>query len=113
MGSNWNPSSGTVNTSTWTRSWRQELRTDLGSDFTLTANVEEVTVLETGEVIHSPLPNVVRSLSQVGTDPRVIQLVGLLTELIKEYLDEDQAEAKPATVDAAPIPAPDTDHTPA
>ena len=111
MGSNWNPSSGTVNTSTWTRSWRQELRTDLGSDFVLQAQIEEVTALDTGEVIHVSLPGVTRSLSQVGTDPRVIQLVGLLTELIKEYLDEDQAKAKPATVDAAPIPAPATDHT--
>ncbi|MEI6297074.1 MAG: hypothetical protein WCO84_05555 [bacterium] len=87
--SDWNLSTGTSNTTKWTRSWRQELYTDLGSDFRIVLHMEEVTTLDSGEVIHKELPQVVRKLSAVSSDPDVVQLATLLTSLAKKWLDED------------------------
>lgn len=91
MGSNWNEQTGIANLLKWQRSWRQELYTDLGTDFRFIAHIEEITALETGEVIHRPRPQVVRSMSQVMTDPDVLLLNEILTRLIKKWMDEDEA----------------------
>lgn len=91
----WNYSTNTTDITKWTRSWRQELYTDLGTDFKLVAHMENVTTLATGEIIHTPLPAITRQMSLVATDPDVILLQEVLTRLVKKYLDEDIAAAAP------------------
>lgn len=87
--SDWNLKEGTATTKTWTRSWRQEFYTDLGTDFRVVLHMEDVTTLDTGEVIHTPKPSVVRTLSQVMGDADAVQMVTLMTTLAKKWLDED------------------------
>lgn len=85
----WNLQTMPTSLTKWDRSWRQEFFTDLGSDFTLVAHIEEVKTLDDGTVTHTLKPPVVRKLSEVGSDPRVQQLHALMTELIKEWMDQD------------------------
>ena len=93
--SDWNLSTGTTNITTWTRSWRQEFFTDLDSEFKVVLHMEQVTKLESGEVIHKSLPTVVRTISQVMGDPDAVQMVTLLTLLAKKWLDEDNTPPTP------------------
>ena len=88
----WNESTNTTTTHCWSRSWRQEIRTDLGSDFLFIAQMETVAVTD-GAASHKPLQPVIRRLSQVATDPDVVALQALLTTLTKKWWDEDQANA--------------------
>lgn len=87
--SDWELKEETTTARQWVRSWRQELFTDLGTNFQIEAHMEQVTTLPDGTVAKKMLPSVVRSLSQVGSDPRVKQLNALLTELINEWRLED------------------------
>ena len=87
--SDWELKEETITARQWVRSWRQELFTDLGTNFQIEAHMEQVTTLPDGSVAKKNLPSVVRSLSQVGADPRVQQLHLLLTELINEWRLED------------------------
>ena len=89
--SDWNLSTGTTNITTWTRSWRQEFFTDVDTDFRVVLHMEETTRLDTGEIIHKPLPPVTRVLSQVLSDPDAVTMVTLMTSLAKKWLDEDNA----------------------
>lgn len=88
---NWNEFNTTSDITRYTRSWRQEFYTDLGSDFKLIAHLEEITKLDDGTVMNKPCGTVTRSASIVGQDKRVQQIQVLMTELIKEWLDEDMA----------------------
>jgi hypothetical protein len=103
--SDWNLSTGTTNITKWTRSWRQEFYTDLDTDFTVVLHMEEVTKLETGEVIHKSLPDVRRTLSQVMGDPDAVQMVTLMTSLAKKWLDEDNTPPAPP-VEPPPVDPP-------
>ena len=94
----WNYEETPVTAQSWVRSWRQELYTDLGSDFSLVAHMERVTVLPSGAVHHEPLPEIRKSMSSVIGDPRVQNLSALLTELIGEWSGIDAA---PEIVDEA------------
>ena len=89
----WDLRTEQVEATSWKRTWRLEFFTDLGSDFMMKAHPERVTVLPDGSVVHAVLPEIVRRASQVGQDPRVQQLQALLTELVKEWMDEDEAAA--------------------
>jgi hypothetical protein len=93
--SDWNLQTGTTNVTKWTRSWRQEFYTDLGTDFRVVLHMEEVTTLDTGEVVHKPLTAVSRTLSQVMGDPDAVQMVTLMTSLAKKWLDEDNTPPEP------------------
>ena len=93
MGTNWNESTSSVNVVQWDRSWRQEIFTDLGTDFVIKYHMERVGALESGEVIHTPLPMVTRTMSQVGSDPDVQELAMLMTKLAEKWMLEDQAAA--------------------
>lgn len=79
----------TTTATTWLRSWRVEFFTDLGSDFSMIAHMENVTSLDGGLVLHVDAGTVSRSASMVGSDPRVQQLQALMTELIGEWQDQD------------------------
>ena len=109
--SDWNIETGTATTTTWTRSWRQELFTDLDTDFRIVYHMESVTKLDTGQVIHTPLPQVTRQLSQVKDDPDVIALGIIMLKLGKKWLDEDVAAANPPVV-APPIEIPPVEPPP-
>lgn len=92
--SDWGLQTGSVNTTSWVRSWRQELFTDLGKDFSFVAHIEQVTTFESGqEPSHKALGQVVRRMSEVKDDPDVQQLQVLLTTLVKKWIDEDTAKA--------------------
>lgn len=93
--SDWNLQTGSSNITKWTRSWRQEFYTDLGTDFRVVIHMEEVTTLDSGEVIHKPLPSVTRTLSQVYSDPQAVELTTLMTGLAKKWLDEDNTPPEP------------------
>jgi len=99
--SDWNLSTGTTNVTKWTRSWKQELYTDLGTDFKIVLQMEEITALDSGEVVHTQLRPVVRMLSQVMNDPDVVQMATLMTALAKKWLDEDNT---PPVVEPTPDP---------
>lgn len=84
----------TVTSTKWMRSWRLELFTDLGSDFRLVAHMENVTTTSDGQVIHEDAGTVTRSLSSVGSDPRVQGLQSVLIELLDEWRAQDEAAPK-------------------
>lgn len=102
----WDLRTEQVEVISWKRTWRLEFFTDLGSDFTMRAHPERVTTLPDGSVVHAVLPEVVRRASQVGADPRVQQLQALLTELVKEWLDADEAAATLADQQSGPVEEP-------
>ena len=91
--SDWDLKEETITARQWVRSWRQEFFTDFGQDFRMVAHMEQMTLLPDGTTAKKQLPAVTRDITQVGHDPRVQQLQALLTELIKEWMDEDAAAA--------------------
>lgn len=97
--SDWNLETGTVNKTQWLRSWRQEFYTDLGSDFKLKAHLETVVMLDDGNILHKQAGEVTRVASIVGSDPRVQQIQILLTELIQEWIAEDEAKKEAGSND--------------
>lgn len=85
-----------INAATWLRSYRQELYTEYGSDFTIKAYMEEVTCGEDQQKIKSEAKEVIsRSLSQVSEDPDVITLKEVLSRLVYKWYQEDQAKMEP------------------
>ena len=100
--SDWNLQTGTLNATTWQRSWRQELFTDLGSNFRFVAHMEEVSTFEGSDVVlRKALPEVTRKMSDVYQDPDVQELNALLTKLVKKWMDEDNRITQPV-VDSTP-----------
>lgn len=87
--SDWDLKEETITARQWVRSWRQEFFTDFGTNFSMEAHMEQVTMLPDGTIAKKPLRSVVRRFSEVGTDPRVQQINSLLTELINEWRLED------------------------
>jgi len=75
----------------WPRSWRQELFTDGGSDFSIRAHMEIVTAVDGFGVMSKQDGVIERRMSQVGDDPRVIKMASIMEELIKEWYDEDRS----------------------
>lgn len=88
--SDWNLQEAPVALTKWRRSWRQEFFTDLGSDFRFVAHLEDA-VSDGAEATTEHVGVVTRSASQVMEDPRVQQLSAIMTELVKEWMDEDEA----------------------
>jgi hypothetical protein len=80
----------TASVKSWPRSWRQEMFTDGGTDFTFRAHMEIVTSIDGIGVVSKQDGVVERRMSQVKDDKRVQQLAALLQELVAEWRDEDR-----------------------
>lgn len=100
MSTLWDETTETVETKSWVRSWRQELYTDLGSDFRMVAHLEKVLTTSDGSTIlgRQTLPNVQTTASQCATDPVLgplaYQIQTAMTALVDE-LRRRETEATP------------------
>jgi len=86
----WKYKEATEKTIRWSRSWRQTFFTEPDSEFYVNANIQDVLLLEDGAKVFKDAGVITRRMSQVKDDPRVRQLHALLTELIKDWMDEDE-----------------------
>lgn len=92
------------------RTWRLQVFTDLGTDYRIEFLRERVKDVGDGEILHTQLPPVVRSLSAIADQSipggaRTVRTLGeavaLIAELGHKLAAEDKAAAAKAAADAA------------
>lgn len=90
MGTLWDETTETVSTRSWIRSWRQELYTDLGSDFRMVAHLERVITAADGATVlgRQTLPGVQVTASQCAVDPVLGPLAYQIQTAMTALVDE-------------------------
>lgn len=74
------------------RTWRVECETVFGSDYTLTAHREIVSLDQNGKVVARDITRpVIRRVSQVMGEADAMQMLGLMKALVDRWAAEDEA----------------------
>ena len=86
----WNATQTQISATSYLRSWRQEIFSDYGTDFTLVCHMENVVCDSDGNKIGSTdAGKVVRVLSKVYDDPNVQAMMAAMTALVPQWYVED------------------------
>lgn len=80
----------------WVRSFRQEFSTALGDEFTLTARMERIVLVDGQEPSRRPMPSLITTATDCATDPEIgphaLAIQEHLTALIGILLEREKAK---------------------